>query len=1646
MKDIEKKIAPLIEQQFPSFYRDEGANFVAFVKAYYEWMESSNNALYQAKRLTDYRDIDTTTDAFIVYFKEKYLKNIQFDVASNKELLVKNSLDLYRSKGTQQSIDLFFKLVYGTSADVKYPAEKVLRLSDGVYEKPEYLEVTYAPENVNYVGKQVVGQLSGAKAFVEKFIRRKAGYGWVNLLYISGRSGNFRNGEVIGLSINNQPTFASTNAKLVGSLKRVSIQSTGRDFKVGDIVSFSDSIRGIGGFARVESVSSSTGVVDFIFIDGGFGYTLDSTSLVSEKILNVTDIKADIDGQTFYKLFEEAVQPSINVSYSTAAIVNTDAITNANPVVGKSVYRYHSNGDIKAEGMILEANATSTTNGFITIGYVSGAFSTEDETGSKETYYIGANDTSLQAETLLDVTTISGQLMNITETYTLKVTASSGTFVAGQNVIQSDTNGTFAKGTITEIVPLESADDITITGVRGAFKNSKRMADAKYTAGTGTVTVNTTSNVVTGSGTAFSNNYINAVLYDDGNVALGTVSTVVNSTSMTLTSNGAAAVSSNDHSFGLLYRLELEGNNALYANVETVTGDLGIYNIRERVNQISYTGMSSNNIVFANNVFKYNSADVLVAEGLIVSVDHDGAANTGTLTIVPRKGYFLETDTVYTNANADNFVISSITTEVKGGDYVRVANSQLIIPASNTTANIQSISLGSGAGFGVGTIGESEVIFIGTDLLSANGIDTIDYSRKQLSVSSETGFAAGDRVYQEINYTSFNANTDVNGSDGFISIASANSLFLAGDIVRYEVAAGNTAIVGLVSGDYYYVSFANTTGLILSYPYRKTDQINTSNFSAFTTGATSESGHSIYKTAHGTVIATGTGSLNIKDIVRDFAATAGANSNVIKYGDDTVNTSISSISSLSTVSQANQVFASELLASDAFGFPKNPQGDVLDTIYSCLNFGRFEIGIIGSLNQINPGSGYNVDPFVRAYQPYISGFDRDDFIIEYENATAAFINGEIIRQTLANTVSVDLKMSSDVFGNTFTSKVATIEAADEVDNANDFIYYTNATATFNSTNGVNSNTEVISVSNNVFSANDLVRYFTDTGNTALTGLSNNTFYFVLTSNTTGITLATEAGNTSTLVNVTQLSNNESFNSNTDVNGTTDFISIASADSKFGAAGNTVIYTTTDTVVDGLANGTVYYVESSNSTGLTLSATDGGSAINITAADPGSNNHFITYYNADFGGHNLRKYSNEFANNTYVKYQVPDSNTALTGLSNNDIYYIVEANSVGFKLSTTRGGSANAIAPGTAGENHTFTSLPTYLPKDRVYTNTVPIVNATVKDVFSNSSGDFVRVEANTAAIANTETLFSYTSAHANGIINGVTINEAESTAKAIVKSSNASHIFAKRIQFEQLWENGSSFIGVTSGANADVVTIDVDNDILYPIGLNANIVGNVATANGQVSSLQIIDSGYAYANSEVVTFNSADNLRSGTAKVTVDGHGISRGYYRSSKGFLSDDIYVHDGDFYQEYSYEIFSKISVDRYADMFKRVMHMAGTRFFGSVIVEDEASISSNVVAISTGQKIKFNANTATSNTEETIDLQANAAALGFANGDTVVYTVAAGNTAVGGLTNATSYFVVNTAANTIKLSATSGGDPINITSGASEDGHFLTKTSEE
>jgi hypothetical protein len=104
------------------------------------------------------------------------------------------------------------------------------------------------------------------------------------------------------------------------------------------------------------------------------------------------------------------------------------------------------------------------------------------------------------------------------------------------------------------------------------------------------------------------------------------------------------------------------------------------------------------------------------------------------------------------------------------------------------------------------------------------------------------------------------------------------------------------------------------------------------------------------------------------------------------------------------------------------------------------------------------------------------------------------------------------------------------------------------------------------------------------------------------------------------------------------------------------------------------------------------------------------------------------------------------------------------------------------------------------------------------------------------------------------------------------------------------------------------------------------------------------------------------------------------------------------------------------------------------GSNILGEDPTISIATPAANT-----FNALTSVSNTADTIAFAT--ANSKFLVGDSVLYTVATGNTAVGGLTSGTRYYVSFANTTVVALSATSGGANINITSSVSETGHSLT-----
>lgn len=283
MKELEKFISPFIAEQFPSIYKEEGPLFIAFIKAYFEWLESQNQVIYDSRRLLEYRDIDKTVDVFINEFKKKYMFPIPDDIAGDKKLLQKHIKEVYGSKGTERGLRLLFQLLFADTVSIYRPGDDVLRLSDGEWNRDIYLEVSYKPLNSLFVGEFIVGRISGARAYVEKFQTKFIKNKNINIFYLTDVVGDFRHDEVILIDESKLadgravPVTATNSPKIIGSLSTVDVSNRSSPFgySVGDILEVQAS--GIRGKVVVTKLKELDGTVQFSLQDGGSGYTTNNT-------------------------------------------------------------------------------------------------------------------------------------------------------------------------------------------------------------------------------------------------------------------------------------------------------------------------------------------------------------------------------------------------------------------------------------------------------------------------------------------------------------------------------------------------------------------------------------------------------------------------------------------------------------------------------------------------------------------------------------------------------------------------------------------------------------------------------------------------------------------------------------------------------------------------------------------------------------------------------------------------------------------------------------------------------------------------------------------------------------------------------------------------------------------------------------------------------------------------------------------------------------------------------------------------------------------------------------------------------------------------------------------------------------------------
>lgn len=466
----EKLVTPYIASQFPAHYREDYPMFVEFIRLYYGWLQQGEEAIGHARKLQEYRDIDTIPEEYILYFKNKYLPFLKFVTKTDKRTIIKHVLDLYRSKGTERGTNLFFRLVYGVPAEVYYPSTDLFRLSSNKWIKRDYLELSHNELNEQFVGKLVTGQRSKATAFAEKYVIKKIDSQYAYVLYISNIVGSFMTGERI--------TFDGIDAtdrslpKIVGSMNELDITTSGENFSIGDVVTVNSST-GRGGKARVSRIFDTTGLVEFELIDGGWGFTEDSQVFVSEKVLGIENIVTDIavnnpntniyDNTAFFFL-ETISQPLANLEFtmltgSTEAVVDVASLTN-----------YHGNGMVATSLEIMSKSFDTETTGKLLVYIISGSIV------ANTVYYGAANAFSINVTSYADKTA-TGRVVGFGDTIQASVTNATSQFKKNDVLVQyqlidneSTSLRVSAVGTIRDVVWGGTTGTISLINTEGVFR------------------------------------------------------------------------------------------------------------------------------------------------------------------------------------------------------------------------------------------------------------------------------------------------------------------------------------------------------------------------------------------------------------------------------------------------------------------------------------------------------------------------------------------------------------------------------------------------------------------------------------------------------------------------------------------------------------------------------------------------------------------------------------------------------------------------------------------------------------------------------------------------------------------------------------------------------------------------------------------------------------------------------------------------------------------------------------------------------------------------------------------------------------------------------------------------------------------------
>jgi len=969
MINIEQTVSNLIPGQFPSFYNEQGPNFIEFMQAYYQWMEQS----YPTLKLT-VRNISSvngfsngevvyqtvtgvntavgtvinvsgptlTVNGFSGSFNSNLVltgaaSNVTANVATvSNTFTAGNPIHQARNLPAYADVDNTLEefLVYFTNTylqGIQYES-----LIDRRLAIKKILDLYRAKGNIRglkLLFQLVFGEDISIYLPAQDILKTSDGT-WTVPSYLE-ITNSPRNKEFVGKTINGVSSGATAFVDRIVTRKVGSkyvymfiiTNQSDKDFQTGELLNVDNNLDGVPNV--IGSLSS------LVVSSGGYGFAVgDIVNLSSyygiEGTGRVTSI-SDVTGIVQFQLLDGGWGYS-NTSMSTVG---------SNIVISNTVLYLSS------------INSTLPTN---------------QRPFEKFANLLVYSTTNAAAANLYVNSFGWGTTANV---YAL---ANSGSFVVGESVTSSDGN---ANGIVTSVTT-NVYTQLTLSSPSGSFRINETVYQANSTANLAVGRViysNSTAAIVsTGNGafitTTLTNNY-KAV-----GVTSGAQSNITISVSPLISTIGVKGVVESYFA----PNVTMTGTTSTAtANVLYFNSELGITGLNNSLttdyNAVTaiypgYVTYSANNGFFFGGELVYQAnASANIATGTVIS------SNSTVINIVPISGQFVPTTGANTGLQLaiSNTVIGTNTGAFTPGEiiyqsngsantatgYLVGANSSVLV--INPTSGLfvpsapSTFGLTGGASNATSTItGPNNTVQFTGNLL--NGSQVIN------AISSNAGLVIGQRVTSATAGIDANSTiTAINATAVTMSIGFTGTTTTGATINATSIAISNASYSNAVITTYTPINQANA--LLTGF--------STGNFANISIGI-----------------------VNTTETLFNYTDLVGANNS---YG---------------------QPYLLLPLTASTYGFPKYPSANLTaGYLRDILAFNLLQVGEIENIIVTNPGQKYSHAPYVDIYSPAVAGKNKQDYVISITGLSGTYTVGEELLQNVALTDgTIALNLGANVGG------------------------------------------------------------------------------------------------------------------------------------------------------------------------------------------------------------------------------------------------------------------------------------------------------------------------------------------------------------------------------------------------------------------------------------------------------------------------------------------------------------------------------------------------------------------------------------------------------------------------------------------------------